>query len=242
MQFMKFSKEPNIPETIDIIESTPLPSVKVLPEWFKKTERYHGNNGKLDLTKDGVKNVTVKGCVPFLDVLMTGYIIKTAHDILVRDHGEEEPVEITWMQGGEEYVAQHYDWQLPVDKLDPLGTYHSAIFKFRNEWITETPKGYSLLFTHPINRLDLPFYTFGGLVDTDSYYNSVQLPFMLKKGFSGVIPAGTPIVQIVPIKRESWRHKFTQLNRKRYNKIMHYLFSFIENNYRHHNWFKKDYR
>jgi hypothetical protein len=45
-----------------------------------------------------------------------------------------------------------------------------------------------------------------GIIDTDVYHaagkNSV--PFFLKEGFTGLIPSGTPMYQIIPIKREPW--------------------------------------
>src|SRR5215472_2332366 len=39
-------------------------------------------------------------------------------------------------------------------------------------WDFETPPGYSLLCTHPINRTDLPFRTVTGLVDCDTFYDT----------------------------------------------------------------------
>ena len=33
------------------------------------------------------------------------------------------------------------------------------------------------------------------------------MPFFLEKGFSGVIPAGTPYAQMIPFKREDWDHE-----------------------------------
>ncbi|NBU22879.1 MAG: hypothetical protein EBS38_03055 [Actinobacteria bacterium] len=76
-------------------------------------------------------------------------------------------------------------------------------------WITnnviELPSGYSLLVTHPNNRFDLPFLTLSGIVDADGLMTSGRLPFFIKSGFSGVIPKGTPICQILPFKREAWR-------------------------------------
>jgi hypothetical protein len=55
-----------------------------------------------------------------------------------------------------------------------------------------------------LNRFDLPFTTTSGIMDSDSYSTSGNLPFFIKKGFTGVIPAGTPIAQLIPIKRTSW--------------------------------------
>jgi hypothetical protein len=69
-----------------------------------------------------------------------------------------------------------------------------------------TPKGYSVMFMHPTNRYDLPFITAGGTIDTDKnggYGGSI--PFYLQKGFEGMIPKGTPYLQIIPFKRENWK-------------------------------------
>jgi hypothetical protein len=41
-------------------------------------------------------------------------------------------------------------------------------------------------------------------MDSDQYSTSGNIPFFIKEDFSGVIPAGTPFAQIIPIKRDSW--------------------------------------
>jgi hypothetical protein len=49
----------------------------------------------------------------------------------------------------------------------------------------------------------------------------IHFPFLLKKGFEGIIPAGTPLAQIIPFKRDNWvseQEKFdldTQYAKKR---------------------------
>jgi hypothetical protein len=47
------------------------------------------------------------------------------------------------------------------------------------------------------------------IVDTDKHPIMVNFPFFLKENFSGVIPYGTPIVQVIPFKRENWKSKFS---------------------------------
>jgi hypothetical protein len=45
-----------------------------------------------------------------------------------------------------------------------------------------------------------------GVVDTDTYNAPVNFPFVLKNvNFEGLIPAGTPIAQVIPFKREEWK-------------------------------------
>jgi hypothetical protein len=71
-------------------------------------------------------------------------------------------------------------------------------------WGIQPPKGYGALLTHPINRYDLPFSTTSGYVDFDEYPLPGNVSFHVKDNFEGVIPAGTPLMSIIPIKREAW--------------------------------------
>lgn len=48
-----------------------------------------------------------------------------------------------------------------------------------------------------------------GIVDTDKYASPVNFPFILNDiKFTGLIPAGTPIAQVIPFKRDSWKMNF----------------------------------
>ena len=88
----------------------------------------------------------------------------------------------------------------------PLYDEDRFIIKFNNFWTIELPPGYSLLVTHPINRHDLPFHTLTGLVDADRYVdNFVHFPARwCDPDFNGVLPAGTPVAQCLPVKRDNW--------------------------------------
>ena len=76
--------------------------------------------------------------------------------------------------------------------------------KFINPWRIKVPAGYSVLLTQPFNRPDLPFTCFSGFVDCDRFATTINMPF-LWTGPVGqhVLPAGTPIAQIVPIRRDA---------------------------------------
>jgi hypothetical protein len=78
--------------------------------------------------------------------------------------------------------------------------------KFHNFWTIEAPEGYSVLFTHPVNRRDLPFTSLTGLVDCDRYIdNHIHFPaHWHDKSFNGTLPKGTPVAQCIPVKRDSW--------------------------------------
>ena len=162
----------------------PKPASRTIPSWFRK----------LPGVVDGIE--TIKKCIPFLDTMTSGYMIVLAAD--VKFNGEEfEQI------SKKEIVTTHMEKQLGEIKIPE--EYSKQPYKWTNFFVTKTPKGYSTLFTHPLNRIDLPFYSLSGIVDTDGHPVPVNFPFYVKKDFRGIIPAGTPIAQAIPFKRESWK-------------------------------------
>jgi hypothetical protein len=105
----------------------------------------------------------------------------------------------------------------------------SAPFKWNNYWRITTPAGYSCLFRQPSWRFDLPFYTASGIVDTDRHPVAVNFPFFFLNGWHGIIEAGTPIVQVIPFKRDDWESEVVGEDnyegqkefRRTTNKLMH---------------------
>ena len=89
----------------------------------------------------------------------------------------------------------------------PAGHYDDHFHWYPN-WAPSLPKGYSALYVSPINRFDLPFTTVAGIIDNDKMDTPGLMPFFLKKGFTGIIPAGTPYVQIIPFKRDDWESEY----------------------------------
>jgi len=180
----------------------PKPGVHHLPEWYKKQKNYsNGLNTTFDVLNNGEVG-TYKLCIPLIDTLTSGYILSTPADIHVaKANGTTNSPYLTWK----------VNWPL-LDFQDPktLGNYpppyahNPNLFRWYVDWQLVTPKGYSLWVTHPSHRYDLPFTTLNGFVDTDTHPNHLFLPFFIREGFEGVIPKGTPIAQLLPIKRENW--------------------------------------
>jgi hypothetical protein len=109
-------------------------------------------------------------------------------------------------------------------------------------WSIKTPKGYSSIFTHPINRVDLPFYTLGGVVDTDGWGDAGSHPFLLKKGWEGIIEKGTPIIQVIPFKRENWLSDIDNTMTKEYDKQIGKRDSYLKDYYKNFIWSSKSYK
>jgi hypothetical protein len=71
-------------------------------------------------------------------------------------------------------------------------------------WRIKVPTGYSVLFTQPLSRPELSFTCFSGFVDCDRFDMTVNIRFAWT-GQIGTftLPAGTPMAQMIPIRRES---------------------------------------
>lgn len=187
---------------VELAGIEPQPAVKFIPNWYKKINPFTNGDKKLKFQHySKTHNTSIKKCIPFVDAMTAGYIFSLNDDIYVEILETGEPY-IRW-KSEVEIVTMHsaIQWEgflIPQE-------FHQMIAKWHNDWQIKTPDGYSLLAIHPLNRTDLPFYTLSGLVDTDKYEKEIHFPFMLRRDFEGIIPAGTPLVQLIPIKRDSFK-------------------------------------
>jgi len=172
------------------------PMLKVVPEWYKKMPKTTNS----PVTGEELR--TAKACVPFLDALTSGYSICLTQDVFV-EQSEQGPV----FRYAENYGTVG---ARPVEQTNPMPTPHGYspyAFTWQTKVSIKLPKGYSAIYTHPFNRFDLPFVTITAVVDHDGSISGGNSPFYLKEGFSGLIPKGTPITQVIPFLREDWDSK-----------------------------------
>jgi len=185
-------------------EVVPAPKKVEIPDWYKKIPSYEDISGVPKgtmIVENNDINTTAKTCMPFLDSFTSGYTFNLWADIQIRQvNGGPR---ITWLHKEEE-LRQVESRSVPSHMPVPVG-FEPLIFSWWSHWGIKTPKGYSCLFTHPLNRSDLPFITTSGIMDTDEWGIWGNQPFYLQKGFEGVIPAGTPIIHVLPFKRDDWR-------------------------------------
>jgi hypothetical protein len=213
----------------------PLPSSKSLPQWYKELKSYM--NGKKVPDGKGETQGTIKKCIPVFDVITAGYLIVTHVDIFVSKKEDN---------------STYYEWALsPALDFHPIeqapthpNTQNAPYPKFINPWAIQTPKGYSTLFIKPTHR-DTPISIFPGLVDTDNYIASVNLPFVLTDpSFQGLIPKGTAIAQIIFIKRENWisEQNNSDARQKEINMLRNKLRTVFFDSYKTQWWQKKSYK
>ena len=193
----------------------PRPAKNFIPKEYKNLESHKDND---------LRNSTVKKCVPFLDALTGGYIIPFFQDYLITMDFEKKNFDVRSVYGE---APAHGSHQLPNNYQDgakPIG-------KFENKWVIKTPPGYSCLFMHPINTPKKDFEIISGIVDTDSWVDTVLFPYYIrrhdesetKKMIQIQIKIGDPMVQIIPFKRESWTSSSMKKEEQAKNKIVKYI-------------------
>lgn len=191
MKFIHFFSDPRFKKL-----GQPVPIKQALPKWYKDSEATFKH-------ADGTEISGLKRCVPFLDAMISGYALTLPVDVHVSEN-EDGTLNLGWdsPETFSDFISERP--AVSGSKLPRPAGHHPNHLAWRGSWGFKTPRGWSLLVTHPLNRWDLPFTTTSGIVDSDEYSTSGNLPFFIKAGFTGTIPAGTPIAQLIPIKRADW--------------------------------------
>jgi len=211
------------------VREKPYPAAKNLPKWWKELPAYSNSDKKFMLSPR--PNVTVKRCVPTLDALTSGYYVPLWSDIIVEQQ-DNLPL-IRWNSGVQ--VVQSWN-DIHVDSFKIMDGYSRVFFKNLHGWTIKTPPGWSSMFVHPIAYPDLPFYSISGIVDTDVFDGEINVPFVVKDNFEGIIEKGTPMFQVIPFKREKWDSEFDVKkqdkhffdNEKLYSKIHRAYYSLLK--------------
>lgn len=182
--------------------SPPEPAIRKIPEWYKSLTKFYGSNSEMDLDPhnnigaDGAQ-VSTKMCMPYFDALTMGYTYVLENDLYVDVEADGTPR--IWWDGEVMLVDTRPSLDIPLPN-----NCHPIHYGWRMNWYYETPPGYSVLITHPMNRTDLPFYTMSGVVEADIWGLPVFTAFFLQRDFRGKIPKGTPLFQMIPFKRDNW--------------------------------------
>jgi hypothetical protein len=233
-------------------EDYPIPVKLNIPEWYKKLEHT-------------LENKTVKGCMPFLDTLTSGYLLKIPQDFNVRHNVDNKN------EKGEKFKDSFQTFGL-YDMSQLLGAQfinlnsgfatHSLkqvegspfieknknlpFYKILNPWKIKTPKGYSCLFVPPLNNSDDRFSIIPGIVDTDNFLNEVNFPIIINGDkypvLETTIKKGTPYVQIIPFKRDNWKMTLSLRKQKEIQNSRLFYGLKILNIYKEKYWNKKSWK
>lgn len=209
-------------ELIGVVPN-PMKANKFLPDWFKRLPPQMDAN---PLTG------TVKRCVPFLEATSAGYIIPLWADVFVKAHNGNISFEFSPNVPLETSLSAHTDKQInghPYERRP----YGNVPLKWHNPWTIKTSGGVSCLFTSPLNHLETRFKILDGVVDTDTYYNPVNFPFVWTGGEGDFyIQKGTPLVQVIPFKRTEFKHSVVPLDVEKQQQTANKLGTVLKDGYK----------
>jgi hypothetical protein len=181
----------------------PEPAFKYLPDWYKAQPATLDDERAI---KHGDIPSTVKRCMPVFDIMTAGYMLKIPCDIFV-DATDPEKVEwslpVALKHLAKEMVTTHAPEQYDHYPID-TNRYHKRLFRIMPFWAIKTPPGYSTLFMNPIHQDHVPFWSFGGIIDTDKFASEGHFSILIEKDFKGILKQGTPLIQAIPFKRDDW--------------------------------------
>jgi hypothetical protein len=198
----------------------PYPASQWQPEWFKslkhrviddgakeaelKRTRFFSSKSNKGKQAKGFYTSTVKRCTPLVEALSAGWIIPLAQDVHIRSNKDCSMLDWEFQRGDKPMVEVHERAQIG-DENHPA--YPKWPFKWRNWWQITTPPGISLMFVDPLNRKDNRLFTcFDAIVEADWYDEFINFPFTWNvPDFNGVVPVGTPLVQVIPIRRTDYQ-------------------------------------
>lgn len=193
-------------------ENKPSPIIKYMPKWFREADRFAKNPITKDywIGPDKGKIPTWKACPALFDIMGTGYALVTPCDIefFINKNGVIDAKVL------DDRYQQFCASRPPMQQFEHPNGYYKNHFAWFPEWAIKVPDGYSVLYSSPFNRYDLPFMTVSGIIDNDKVNLPGSMPFFLQDGWVGTIPAGTPYAQMIPFKREDWSSEYIMQDEK----------------------------
>jgi hypothetical protein len=200
-------------ETVWNVYERPKPASQFLPKWWKNLPDHTG----LKFNILNGPNSTVKRCIPTLDMLTAGYIVSLPCDVEVFINNNEE-YHTAWLISSQVFDTWSNEQVSNFELDDKYNT--KPVFKNLHGWTIKTPPGWSCYITHPIAYPNLPFKSISAIVDTDLLPSEINTPFTFKKNWTGVLEKGTPMFQIIPFERNSWKAKYSFITEQEHrNKV-----------------------
>lgn len=189
--FWRKDKQPNIRFHCHIggyyVANAPECASKVFPEWLKP-----------QLAAKKVKYAT---CPGMWDMARDGYIVRLWSDVTIKANSQGVIVKVD----GKDQVINYckFDETVVEGLVHYRGSVKHNAGKIVSPWSITTKKGYSayvLPAWHHFPHFD-KIFTHSGVVDYEDFH-TVNWVFSVIEECEFTIPAGTPIMQVIPFKRE----------------------------------------
>jgi hypothetical protein len=174
----------------------PVPASKIIPEWYKDIPPFAPID-KNYIPTDGIGSV--KKCIPVLDYMTTGYIIKNPFHSVISKKYEDGYHATTSISTKDQYIGSQPHHQCPVKINDQKNHY----VKIHQPWLIKTPPGYSCFYYQPHYLFNKTLEILPGIIDTDKFSEPVSLVSILHSD-SVTLEPDEPLVVVFPFKRDEW--------------------------------------
>lgn len=181
-------------EAAEIFVEAPKPASKMLPDWYRAQEGVLGFGG------------TIKKCMPIFDILTSGYFLTMPCDIYVDSTNPDKLVYFIPPDGLDKLKEDMFDTHLAqqYSEYPKSEKYHKELLRIDPFYAVETKRGYSCMFIQPVHRGEPPLNLFPAVIDTDKYISHGHYSFQVEANFRGIVKQGTPIIQVIPFKRDDF--------------------------------------
>lgn len=173
----------------------PEPASKHLPEWYRHLpHQASGRDARISLD-----DKTARKCAPLLDAMTAGWIMKLPYETEVSIDRSTKQMQVR--SRGSEELTTIFPWRAVGGERSDFD-YPPIQINLR--WIVKVPPGHSLFVVPPLNRdeyADL-FRPYAGFIDADKRFNQMNTVIQWQRDYTGVLDAGTPLVQIIPFRRD----------------------------------------
>jgi hypothetical protein len=220
----------------------PEPLSKNIPEWYKLQLSYIEND---KTPENGNQKLTIKKCQAIFDVLSMGYTLKAPCDIYIDTlDGETLKFDVAGkIPPRHPLTGSHAKEQFDKMPIDP-DFYVRDLLRLNMIWLIKTQPGHSCLFMNPMLGDSSPLTAVPGVIDTDEFYPTGLFSFFVKKNYKGIVKKGTPLLQVIPFKREDFSHeiiKDTDINNK-LDEQMYHIRTVFNSGYKTLFWKNKRYK
>jgi hypothetical protein len=183
-------------ETIKDVQ--PVPAKDFYPQWWRKTPYHTAMNPDIG---------TARACPALPEYFSQGFVLPMwadttlehdANSTMYRWEVGRPGTPYTWSHHGDDQFLEH------APNAAMQGSKVNFVFKADCPWRMVTPPGYSILQLPLFYHFNNEFSVLPGMIHTDKYHELNQQVLLHASNKSITIARGTPFVQYIPIKRESY--------------------------------------
>jgi|DEB0MinimDraft_10_1074344.scaffolds.fasta_scaffold26835_5 hypothetical protein len=219
---MKIEIIPRYKQFEDLIAAYPPQHAnRFIPEWFKEMKLGNEMASFLEEFHDvWTENAfTAKKCPAIQDLMTEGIIIPLWGKMYMGHEYDDEGNPLQTYYGMTTNKALNYNFfgshfEKQVKGMDvglaDLGRMNKSILKLESPYKIIVPEGYNLLYVDPFYHFRKEIRLLEGLVEADKW-GYITFPFSIQqKEF--ILEAGTPLIQVIPYKREKEKIDLTIRN------------------------------